>query len=185
MNRQTLLIRLLQVLMVLGLLAPLAGAGYYVWLQHQHVQTQLDELAPRYARLKGLEGKKADFEAAGTTLMQDMARWSHPPASEPDQNLGTDMQDKLRAALAEQKLDIVSLQLQPPKADNGFEIHTLVIKVEGDMAALTAGLAALEKISPAVRFDQLAVQAIGVVKPAGNPRLAAQLNLSVLRGVAP
>lgn len=178
-------IRLLQLLIVLCLVTPVAGAAYYVWLQHQRVQAQLDELAPRYARLQGLSGKKADFEAAAAALQQDMARWAHPSASEPGQNLGTEMQEKLRGALVAQKLDVVSLQLQPPKTENGFETFSLGIKVEGDMAALTAGLAELGKITPAVRMDVLAIQAIGAVRPASNPRLAAQLTLSVLRGVTP
>lgn len=181
-------IRLLQVLIVLALLAPVAGGAWYVWLQHQRVQGQLDELAPRYARLQGLSGKKTDFEAAGAALRQDMARWAHPAASsasEPGQNLGADMQEKLRGALVAQKLDVVSLQLQPPKTENGFETVAMVIKVEGDMAALTAGLAELEKITPAARMDVLAIQAMGAVRPASNPRLAAQLTLSVLSGVTP
>ncbi len=171
----------LQALTVLALLLPLAGAGIYVWTQHQRIQSHLSDLEPRYARLAGLLAHQADVKALSLQASEQLARLTYP-ASQDVTQAGNDAQQRIRSLFAESKLDIISIQVLPPsKEESKFDLIPINLRVEGDMAGIQNSLLMLTRQTPIVLVDNLLLQTIGVVRPASNQRLGAQFNFFVLR----
>lgn len=170
----------LQALTVLLLLLPLAGAGLYVWALHQRVQNHLANLEPRYARLAGLLERRADLLALGVQANAQLARLTYPVSQDVTQ-AGNDAQQRIRSLFADSKLDIISIQVLPPKEEDKFDRIPINLRVEGDLAGIQDALMKLASQSPVVLVDSLTLQTIGAVKPASIQRLGGQFNFSVLR----
>ena len=180
--RRSLLNRIawLQALTVLVLLLPIAGAALYVWTQHQSVQTRLSDLEPRYARLAGLLERRADLQTLGVQANAQLARLAYP-ASQDVTQAGNDAQQRIRSLFADSKLDIISIQVLPPKEEPKFNRIPINLRVEGDLAGIQEALLKLSTQSPVVLVDSLTLQTIGAVKPASIQRLGGQFNFFVLR----
>ena len=170
----------LQALTVLLLVLPLIGASLYVWTVHQRVQTQLTDLEPRYARLAGLLERQADLKALGVQANQQLGRLVYPSSQDVTQ-AGNDAQQRIRALFADSKLDIISIQVLPPKEEAKFDRIPISLRVEGDLAGIHAALAKLSAQSPLVLMDSVTVQTIGAVKPASTQRVGSQFSFYVLR----
>jgi general secretion pathway protein M len=171
----------LQALTVIVLLLPLAGAAVYVWVHHQRIQNHLADLEPRYARLAGLIAREAEFKALGAQANQQLARLAYP-ASQDITQTGNEAQQRIRSLFSESKLDIISIQVLPPrKEDSNFDRIAVNLRVEGDLAGVQDALSKLSNFTPAVVIESLSVQTIGAVRPASIQRLGGQVNLYVLR----
>ena len=170
----------LQALTVLVLALPLVGAGLYVWTLHQRVQTQLTDLEPRYARLAGLLERQADLKTLGVQANQQLERLAYPSSQDVTQ-AGNEAQQRIRSLFAESKLDIISIQVLPPKEEGKFDRIPINLRVEGDLAGIQDALVKLSSHSPLVLVDSVALQTIGAVKPASIQRLGGQFSFSVLR----
>lgn len=170
----------LQTLTVFALLLPFVGAGLYVWALHQRVQTQLTDLAPRYARLAGLLERQVDLKALGVQANQQLVRLAYPDNQDVTQ-AGNDAQQRIRSLFAESKLDIISIQVLPSKEEAKFDRIPINLRVEGDLAGIQDALMKLSSQSPLVLVDSMAMQTIGAVKPASVQRLGGQFSFSVLR----
>lgn len=170
----------LQALTVLLLLLPLVGAGLYVWTLHQRFQTQLTDLEPRYARLAGLLERQSDLKALGVQANQQLVRLVYPGSQDVTQ-AGNDAQQRIRSLFADSKLDIISIQVLPPKEEAKFDRIPINLRVEGDLAGIQDALLKLSTQSPLVLVDSVAVQTIGAVRPASTQRVGGQFNFYVLR----
>lgn len=170
----------LQALIVLILLLPLAGAGLYVWTQHQRVQNHLADLEPRYARLAGLMERQTDLKTLGIQATAHLSRLTYP-ASQDVTQAGNDAQQRIRGLFADSKLDIISIQVLPTKEEGKFDRILINLRVEGDLSGIQDALMKLENQSPTVQVDSLALQTIGAVKPASVQRLGGQFSFSILR----
>jgi general secretion pathway protein M len=170
----------LQALTVLVLLLPLAGAGLYVWTLHHRLQTHLADLEPRFARLAGLLARHADLQAMGVQANAQLARLTYP-ASQDVTQAGNDAQQRIRSLFADSKLDIISIQVLPPKEEGKFDRISINLRVEGELSGVQDALMKLPGQSPVVLVDSLTLQTIGAVRPASIQRLGGQFNFSVLR----
>lgn len=171
----------LQLITVLTLLLPIAGAGLYVWTQHLRIQGLLADLEPRYARLAGLLQHQADLKASTVKVNEQLVRLTYPATQDVTQ-AGNDAQQRIRNIFAESRLDIISIQvLPPPKEESKFDRIPINLRVEGDLAGIQGALLKLSGQSPIVLVDSLSLQTIGAVRPATIQRLGGQFNLSVLR----
>lgn len=170
----------LQALTVLFLVLPLLGAGLYVWTLHQRVQTQLVDLEPRYARLAGLLERQSDLKALGEQASQQLVRLIYPSSQDVTQ-AGNDAQQRIRSLFADNKLDIISIQVLPPKLEAKFDRIPISLRVEGDLAAIHGALVKLSAQSPLVLVDSVTVQTIGAVRPASTQRVGGQFSFYVLR----
>lgn len=171
---------MLQVLTLMLLLAPVAGAGYYVWAKHQLFQGKLNDLVPRYARLQGLLQKSNEFVAISERVNAELARLAYP-STQDAAKAGNDAQQRIRAAFAESRLDIIAIQVMPAKQEGDFDRVPIQLRVEGDITGLHAALGRLVQQVPVVYLDTMAVQVIGAALPASTQRLGAQINLTVFR----
>ena len=170
----------LQALTVLLLVLPVVGAGLYVWTLHQRVQTQLTDLEPRYARLAGLLERQAELKALGVQANKQLVRLVYPSNQDVTQ-AGNDAQQRIRSLFADSKLDIISIQVLPPKEEAKFDRIPINLRVEGDLAGIQDALLKLSTQSPLVLVDSVAVQTIGAVRPASTQRVGGQFNFYVLR----
>lgn len=171
----------LQALTVLALLLPLVAGAAYVWIHHHNLQSHLADLEPRYARLAGLLEREAELKAMGVQANQQLARLAYPAVQDVTQ-AGNEAQQRIRSLFSDSKLDIISIQVLPPKKEDAkFDRITVNLRVEGDLAGLQNALSKLSAVTPAVIIDSLSVQTIGAVRPASIQRLGGQVNLSVLR----
>ena len=171
----------LQALTLVALLLPLAGAAAYVWIHHQRIQGHLADLEPHYARLAGLVEHEAEIKAKNIQAKEQLARLAYPAGQDVTQT-GNDAQQRIRSLFADSKLDIISIQVLPPKKeDTKFDRIAVNLRVEGDLAGIQNALAKLSAVSPAVVIDTLSLQTIGAARPASIQRLGGQVNLYVLR----
>lgn len=170
----------LQLLTLLLLCAPLVAAGWWVWQKHQWAENQLAQLAPRHARLLGLQANADMLTQLDTEAKARLARQVYP-ASQDAAQAGNDAQQRIRTLFADSKLDIGSIQVLPAKELKAFDRIGVVLRVEGDLVGMQNALTLLETQSPTVWVDAFSIQTIGPVKPKSAQRLGAQFTLSVMR----
>ena len=168
----------LQILIVLLLLAPLMAAGTFVWFKHQQYQDSLAELEPRYARLLGLVNARANLQALGVQVGAALVQRSYPTTQDLAK-AGNDAQQRIRSLFAESRLEVISIQVLPPKEEGQFNRITITLRVEGDLSAIQTALDKLTGLIPTVQLDSMALQTIGAVRPASVQRLGGQFNFSV------
>lgn len=170
----------LQALTVLTLLLPLLGAGLFIGVSHQRIVGHLADLEPRYARLLGIMEHRAELQASSEAATAQLKRLAYPAGQDVTQ-AGNDAQQRIRALFADSKLDIVSIQVLPPKEEGEFDRLTIELRVEGDLTGLHNALTLLSVQTPLVTTQEATLQTIGAVKPASVQRLSGQFVFSTLR----
>lgn len=170
----------LQGLIVLSMLLPLAAGGFYAYNVHQRAQTRLGDTEPRFARLAGLLERQVDMKLLATQGKEQLTRQAYPVTQDMTQ-AGNDAQQRIRTLFADSKLDIISIQVLPPKEEGKFDRISIDLRVEGDLTGLQNALALLSAQTPLVLMSSMTVQTIGAVRPASTQRLGGQFNFSVLR----
>lgn len=169
------------VLATLGLvLMPLILVGGYLYNKHQWAIQRITEVEPRHARLSGLMAHKDSLAKAQAQAVDRLAQYLHPAGQDANQ-VGNDVQQRIRSVLSTAGLSIVSTQVLAAKEEKGFERIPLAVRAEGDMMAVQLALAALDEQKPAILTEGFVLQAAAApVK--GVQKLAVQLNLVILRG---
>jgi general secretion pathway protein M len=172
-SRQALLVALALLLLVGGVIA-------YAVSKHVWAVGRLAELEPRHARLLGIE---ASGPALDKALIERRALFGrHAYASSQDvARAGSEAQQRVREVFTKAGLEVSSTQVLPAKAVDGFDRIPLVIRVDGDLAALQSALVVLPAQSPSLFVEALNIQTSGTPKPDGAQRLSVQINLFVLR----
>ncbi len=170
----------LQALIILALLFPLVGGALYVYGVHQRAQSRLADTEPRFARLAGLLERQGDMKALVIQGKEQLARHAYPTTQDITQ-AGNDAQQRIRSLFADSKLEIISIQVLPPKEEGKFDRISIDLRVEGDLTGLQNALSLLSAQTPSVLMGSMTVQTIGAVRPASTQRLGGQFNFSVLR----
>lgn len=173
-------IHFIQVLTLMLLMLPLLGVTYVVWVKHQRLQGILADIEPRHARLQGLIARSADFQALEAKASEQVVRQTYPAAQDVTK-AGNDAQQRIRSFFSESRLDIISIQVLPPKESGKFDRITINLRVEGELSGMQSALLRLQAQSPVVLLDSMALQTIGAVRPASIQRLGGQFVLSVFR----
>lgn len=173
-------IHIFQALTLLALLLPPIGGAYIVWSKHQNVQRLIADLEPRYARLQGLIDRSSDLQTLESKASEQLMRLTYPKTQDVAKS-GNDAQQRIRSMFAESRLEIISIQVLPPKEAGKFDRISINLRVEGDLSGMQTALARLTGQSPLVVLDSLALQTIGAVRPASIQRLGGQFTFSVFR----
>lgn len=160
-------------------LLPLALGAGYVWRKHQWAQSELDRIAPRYARLLGLEQHGPQINERLEAIQQQLVQYVYPAKMDATQ-VGNDAQQRVRSVLSTAGLTVVSSQVLPTKAEQGFERISLSVRVEGELIHLQSALVVIPSLNPMVLIDSINAQIVGVQRADRPQRLAVQLNLTVL-----
>lgn len=160
-------------------LTPLILMGSYLYNKYQWATQRIEEVEPRYARVSGLMANKDILAQAQTQAADRLAQYLHPAGQDANQ-VGNDVQQRIRSILSAAGLSIISTQVLATKEEKDFERIPLSVRAEGDMMAVQLALAALEEQAPAILTEGFMLQAAAApVK--GVQRLAVQLNLAILR----
>ena len=181
MNRFTFnRVHALQLMTLLALLIPLLGSAYIVWGKHQNLQNILADIEPRHARLQGLIARSADFQVLAAQANAQLSVLTYP-ATQDITKAGNDAQQRIRGLFADNKLDIISIQVLPAKEAGQFDRITINLRVEGDLSAMQTALDKLSGQTPVVVLDSMTLRTIGAVRPASIQRLSGQFDFSVFR----
>jgi general secretion pathway protein M len=167
-------------LWLLGLAAALGYGAWRAWGEHESARTQLETLEPRYARLVGLADERARLDAALTQAEKALGRHAYPSSRDVSQ-AGNDAQQRAREIFTKAGLDVISIQLLPAKAADRFDRIPVTLRLEGDLPALQAALAALPTMAPTLFVAGFNVQGAGSPQPERALRVVAQLELFALR----
>lgn len=170
----------LQALIILTLLLPMVGGVLYVYGIHQRAQSRLADSEPRFARLAGFLERQGDMKALVIQGKEQLARHAYPTTQDITQ-AGNDAQQRIRSLFADSKLEIISIQVLPPKEEGKFDRIFIDLRVEGDLSGLQNALSLLSTQTPSVLMGSMTLQTIGAVRPASTQRLGGQFNFSVLR----
>ena len=166
------------------LLALGAVAGLYVYNKHQWVQDRLSSfIEPRYARLAGLKAGTEALAAASARAHELEALYTHGADQDANQ-IGNDVQQRVRGLLTAAGMTISSSQVLPSKEDAGLERIPLSVRAEGDLVALQGTLVGIADQRPAVLLDAVNIQAQGVPER-GVQRLSVQFSFLILRRLQP
>ena len=165
------------------LLIPLISVAWYIYHKHQWAQMRLVELEPRYARLKGLDLHREEIETALKTAVKIRAAYAYPAGQDSVQT-GNAAQQKVRELLTAAGLTVVSSQVLSFKPEGGFDRIPLSVRAEGDLLAVATALSILNEQLPVLLLNDVEVRNQGNLQSMNvkvAPRIALQLNLSVLR----
>lgn len=158
----------------------LAYAASRVWSVHERAGDLLETIEPRYARMVGLGADRARLEATLAQAGAALGRHAYPAGRDVSQ-AGNDAQQRVRDLFAKAGLDVSSIQLLPAKATARFDRIPVSLRLEGELTALQAALAAMPSMSPTLFVEGLSVQSGSGLKPGGPLRVVAQFELFVLR----
>lgn len=164
-----------------GVVALCLAAVLYVYQKHQSVQQQLlTTIEPRYARLLGLEKNATDLTNASKQAQTLTGRYVHDSSQDSNQ-VGNEVQQRVRTLLAAAGMEISSSQVLPPRQEGGFDAIPLTVRAEGDLASLSSALTGLATHKPLVFIDGLSIQAQGQPAATVAQRLQVQFNFLVLQ----
>lgn len=173
-------VKLLQVLIVCVALLFAGMLGFLAWQKYLWGVSQLADLEPRHARLLGLQASGATLTDTLASVQTLLSRSTYPVDQDTAQ-AGNAAQQQIRTLFADSKLDVISIQVLPPKELKHFDRIGVVVRVEGELVGLHNAMSLLDAQTPTVWLDSLSIQTVGLVKPKSAQRLAAQFSLSVLR----
>jgi general secretion pathway protein M len=160
------------------LLSGLTLAVAYIVHKYVWATEALETMEPRYARMLGLHEaatKVAESRAAAGALL---ARYAYPETL-PADRVGTELQQRLRAAAEAAGVVISGSQLGSGKAENGVEDVPVTVSLEAENAQLLAMLQTVSEQEPIIHVDSLTLQ-----QPRNRlmaQRLVVQARFSVLR----
>ncbi|PAT31803.1 general secretion pathway protein GspM [Vandammella animalimorsus] len=175
---------LLQLLTGLLVLAALLAGGAYVVKKHLWAQQTLADVGPRYQRLLGITQSEAQMQQAlqRSSLLLDAYTY---PAERDTGQIGTDIQQKLRAAFSGTQMVIQSSQVLPEEEQEGHLLAIPVeVRMEGNLQSLRQGLVTLSAQRPTIQIASISLQAGRKLSPYDPIQLIVQARFFVWRRAA-
>lgn len=175
---------LLQLLTGLLVLAALLAGGAYVVKKHLWAQQTLADVGPRYQRLLGIAQSEAQMQLALQRSTQLLDAYTYPAERDTGQ-IGTDIQQKLRAAFSGTQMVIQSSQVLPEEEQEGHLLAIPVeVRMEGNLQSLRQGLVALSAQRPTIQIASISLQAGRKLSPYDPIQLIVQARFFVWRRAA-
>lgn len=175
---------LLQLLTGLLVLAALLAGGAYVVKKHLWAQQTLADVGPRYQRLLGITQSEAQMQQALQRSTQLLDAYTYPAERDTGQ-IGTDIQQKLRAAFSGTQMVIQSSQVLPEQEQEGHLLAIPVeVRMEGNLQSLRQGLVALSAQRPTIQIASISLQAGRKLSPYDPIQLIVQARFFVWRRAA-
>ncbi|PAT43950.1 GspMb/PilO family protein [Vandammella animalimorsus] len=175
---------LLQLLTGLLVLAALLAGGAYVVKKHLWAQQTLADVGPRYQRLLGITQSEAQMQQALQRSTQLLDAYTYPAERDTGQ-IGTDIQQKLRAAFSGTQMVIQSSQVLPEQEQEGHLLAIPVeVRMEGNLQSLRQGLVALSAQRPTIQIASISLQTGRKLSPYDPIQLIVQARFFVWRRAA-
>lgn len=159
-------IALFVILVVLGVFA-------YQWAHRmQWAHETLETLAPRHARLLGLQGEGDRILTALSEADRRLATLAHG-AEHADERVAAELQQRVRQAAVEAGFIVVGSQILPASDHGTFVVVPVSVTLEGDLAHLFGFVDSLQAQQPAARIIAL------IATPLGGRGVTAERNLRI------
>jgi general secretion pathway protein M len=167
---------LVPVLFYMNALLGLSGVG-------QAYQSDIDNLIPRIARLRGLVGHESQLRDASTRSGKGVAGLAYPAAGDAA-TVSTALQTSVRQILTEAGLTLSNSQVLPVREKDNFDYISIRLTVEGDLSGLDAALTGIARFRPLLLVESLNVSPVRSARNrAPTQRIKATLQLLSLRAV--
>ena len=170
----------------LTLLVPLLfyfNALLGLWGVGHAYQSDIDNLIPRIARLRGLVGYESQLRDASTRSGKGVAALAYPAAGDAA-TVSTALQTSVRQILTEAGLTLSNSQVLPVREKDNFDYISIRLTVEGDLSGLDAALTGIARFRPLLLVESLNVSPVrSPRKGAPTQRIKATLQLLSLRAV--
>lgn len=140
----------------------------------------LEAVAPRHARLAGIRDAAAAIAQAATAAEALLERHTYPPSTATDR-IGTDLQQRLRAAAEAAGVAMVGSQIVAGREDGGLENVPVSVTLEAGLAQLQQMLQVVAAQTPAIHVDSITIQSTRGRNTPAQPRLTVQVRFSALR----
>lgn len=145
----------------------------------QRAINELAQIEPRFARLLGISAGRDRIAAAATETALDLRRHAYGPAQDASR-AANDAQQRLSDLFGKSGLDVISMQVLPARQSPHFERISVSLRVEGDLQALQAALAALPSLSPSIYVEGFVLQSAASAENL-PVRVVCELQLFALR----
>lgn len=167
-----------------GVVVIVAFAGLLIAERGREAGEVQEAVAPRYARLAGLRESAAAVEQAAAAATAALDRFAYPVTMSGDR-IGTDLQQRLRAAAEAAGVGVINSQIGTGKRQADLEDVPVSMTLEAEIGQLRQMLLAVQTQSgqaPAIFIDNLGIQRQRSRAGDGG-RLTVQARFSVLRRV--
>lgn len=145
-------------MLLLLLLACLIAFMVELHGRYQWATSELDDIEPRYARLKGIEGVGGDIVAAVADAEQWLQAFAYP-SGEDRARIGTELQQRIRQVGDTHGIGFAGSQILPVREEADFAIVSVRGTMEGEVPAFLAFMSELKELRPPVLFEGLVMQA--------------------------
>lgn len=180
MTRLPVRILVLQIVTVLLLLAPFAGAGIYVWQKHQTGLEKLAQWEPRHARLQGILAQQAEFENAAQLAQTLLNVFVFPPEVD-GTKIANDVQQRVKATFEQAGFRVDSIQTKNNPETGDFLRLKISIRIDGNINQLHTALLQLREQTPILMVDSMRLNNEGPFTKASVQRITGQVEFTALR----
>lgn len=146
---------------------------------HRRASDALETIAPRYARLLGVQAGRERIATAASQLGQGAQRHAYDVARDASQT-ANDAQQRAKDLFSKAGLEVLTMQVQPVRQTPHYERVPIALRIEGELQALQAALATLPSTSPTIFVEGFVVQSSASAEGAAT-RVVCELQLFVLR----
>lgn len=131
-----------------------------VWIgKHTYYREHLEDLQGRLQRLNTLLATQEDLEQMLNRIRQDSSTDAYYLPEESPTLAATSLQQRVRQAVESNGGNLVSTQILPVVAEDGFARVAIRVQMTGDTEAVQKMLYTLESARPLVFIDALQVRA--------------------------
>ena len=170
----------------LSLLVPLLfymNALLALWSAGRGYQSDIDNLVPRIARLRGMVGYESQLREASTRSGKGLAGLAYPAAGDAA-TVSTALQTSVRQILTGAGLSVSNSQVLPVREEQNFDYISIRLTVEGNLSGLDAALTGIARFKPLLLVESLEVRPVRASrKGVPKQRIKATLQLLSLRAV--
>jgi len=124
------------------------------WGMRTEYAAEIDRLAPRIARLEGVQQVEEELRESAGIVQQRMSRLVYPASAE-RASVAASMQTDVRQLMTDAGLNVSNSQVMPVREEERFDFIGVKLTVAGDMASLDRALAELADFSPLVIVEGL------------------------------
>ena len=170
----------LQVITLLLILAPFAGAGVYVWQKHEAALEKMAQWEPRHARLQGILAQENEF-ASAAQLAQSLLNVFVYPAEVDGTKVANEAQQRIKTALEQAGFRVESIQAKEGAESGDFLRLKITARVDGNVNHLLKSMLILRDQNPVLTVNGMRFNNEGPLSKASVQRITGQIEFTVLR----
>jgi general secretion pathway protein M len=154
----------------LTLLVPLVlyfNALLGLWGMRHAYQSDIDNLIPRIARLRGLIGYESQLRESAELGTREIAELVYP-ASGDRATVSAALQTSVRQILSDAGLAVSNSQVLPIREKENFDYISIRLTVEGELSALDEALTNIAQFRPLLLVESLEMSSVRSGRSARN-----------------